>query len=111
MTLLKVVIIKLYKYLNNQMIIIKKMVVFDDYVCEKKQGKIIEYFIRGRHKNCSVIYLLKHQDKTPSLIVHIFVFMNFQAIMRLEYAVKIIQTGKNKRSIFFSILSWINQRS
>ena len=32
-------------------------VIFDDYVCEKVQKRLIDYFIQGRHKNCSVIYL------------------------------------------------------
>ena len=34
----------------------KKIVIFDDYVCEKNQKPLVDYFIRGRH-NCSVIYL------------------------------------------------------
>ena len=41
----------------------QKIVVFDDYVCEKNQGDIINYFIQGRHKMCCVIYLsrIRHQ--------------------------------------------------
>ena len=39
-------------YEDNQ-----KLVIFDDYVCDKNQRHIIDYFIQGRHKNCSVIYL------------------------------------------------------
>ena len=39
-------------YENNQ-----KIIIFDDYVCEKNQREIVDYFIQGRHKNCSVIYL------------------------------------------------------
>ena len=35
----------------------QKVVIFDDFVCEKNQKPLIDYFIRGRHKNCSVIYL------------------------------------------------------
>ena len=42
----------------------KKLVIFDDYVCEKNQNKIIVYFIQGRHKNCSVIYLSQSFYKT-----------------------------------------------
>ena len=33
------------------------LVVIADFVCEKNQRPLIDYFIRGRHKNCSVIYL------------------------------------------------------
>ena len=47
-------------YEDNQ-----KLVIFDDYVCEKNEGQIVDYFIQGRHKNCSVIYLSQSFYKTP----------------------------------------------
>ena len=47
-------------YEDNQ-----KLVIFDDYVCEKNQREIVDYFIQGRHKNCSVIYLSQSFYKTP----------------------------------------------
>ena len=47
-------------YVDNQ-----KLVIFDDYVCDKNQKQIIDYFIQGRHKNCSVIYLSQSFYKTP----------------------------------------------
>ena len=47
-------------YADNQ-----KLVMFDDYVCDKNQRQIIDYFIQGRHKNCSVIYLSQSFYKTP----------------------------------------------
>ena len=37
----------------------------DDYVCDKNQRQLIDYFIQGRHKNCSVIYLSQSFYKTP----------------------------------------------
>ena len=43
----------------------QKIVIFDDYVCDKNQRQIIDYFIQGRHKNCSVIYLSQSFYKTP----------------------------------------------
>ena len=44
----------------------QKIVIFDDFLCEKKKQKpLINYFIRGRHKNCSVIYLSQSFYKTP----------------------------------------------
>ena len=43
----------------------QKVVVFDDFVCDKNQKPLVEYFIRGRHKNCSVIYLSQSFYKTP----------------------------------------------
>ena len=47
-------------YADNQ-----KIVIFDDYVCDKNQRQIIDYFIQSRHKNCSVIYLSQSFYKTP----------------------------------------------
>jgi len=43
----------------------QKVVIFDDFVCERNQKPLIEYFIRGRHKNCSVIYLSQSYYLTP----------------------------------------------
>ena len=43
----------------------QKIIIFDDFVCEKNQKPLIDYFIRGRHKNCSVIYLSQSFYGTP----------------------------------------------
>ena len=43
----------------------QKIIIFDDFVCEKNQNPLVEYFIGGRHKNCSVIYLSQSYYKTP----------------------------------------------
>ena len=43
----------------------QKLVIFDDYVCDKNQRQLIDYFIQGRHRNCSVIYLSQSFYKTP----------------------------------------------
>ena len=56
----KIVPINHLNYEDNQ-----KIVIFDDYVCEKNQREIVDYFIQGRHKNCSVIYLSQSFYKTP----------------------------------------------
>ena len=45
--------------------IAQKIVIFDDYVCDKNQKPLIDYFIRGRHKNCSIIYLSQSFYGTP----------------------------------------------
>ena len=47
-------------YEDNQ-----KIIIVDDYVCEKNQRDIVDYFIQGRHKSCSVIYLSQSFYKTP----------------------------------------------
>ena len=47
-------------YEDNQ-----KIIIFDDYVCEKNQREIVDYVIQGRHKNCSIIYLSQSFYKTP----------------------------------------------
>jgi len=41
------------------------IIIFDDFVTEKSQDKIIDMFIRGRHKNASVIYLSQSYFSTP----------------------------------------------
>ena len=46
----------------------QKIVILDDFVCEKNQKPLIDYFIRGRHKNCSVIYLSQSFYGTPKNI-------------------------------------------
>ena len=56
----KIIPISDINYEDNQ-----KLVIFDDYVCEKNQRQIVDYFIQGRHKNCSVIYLSQSFYKTP----------------------------------------------
>jgi len=66
---------KIYEYSND---VIKdvdelenklqKVVIFDDYICDKNQDQIIKYFIQGRHKNCSVIYLSQSYYKTDKNI-------------------------------------------
>ena len=43
----------------------QKIVIFDDFVREKNQKPLIDYFIRGRHKNCSIIYLSQSFYGTP----------------------------------------------
>ena len=35
----------------------QKLIIFDDFICQQNQKPMIEYFIGGRHKNCSIIYL------------------------------------------------------
>ena len=45
----------------------QKLVVLDDFLCEK-QNRLIDYFICGRNKNCSVIYLSQSYYKTPRTI-------------------------------------------
>ena len=43
----------------------QKIVIFDNFICDKNQKPLIDYFIQGRHKNCSVIYLSQSFYKTP----------------------------------------------
>ena len=43
----------------------QKIVIFDDFICDKNQKPLINYFIQGRHKNCCVIYLSQSYYKTP----------------------------------------------
>ena len=43
----------------------QKIGIFDDFLCEKNQKPLVQYFIAGRHKNCSVIYLSQSYYLTP----------------------------------------------
>ena len=43
----------------------QKIVLFDDFICDKNQKPLIDNFIQGRHKNSSVIYLSQSYFKTP----------------------------------------------
>ena len=40
----------------------QKIVIFDDLIYDKNQKPIIDYFIQGRHKNCSVILYLSQSS-------------------------------------------------
>jgi hypothetical protein len=44
------------------------LIIFDDLVLQKDQGNISEYYIRGRKKNVSCIYLSQSYFKIPKLI-------------------------------------------
>ena len=46
----------------------QKIVIFDDFVTENNQKPIIDYFIQGRHKNCSIIYLSQSFYSCPKNI-------------------------------------------
>ena len=57
----------------------QKIVIFDDLVCESSQrDDIINYFMTGRPRNCSAIYLSQSYFKTPKNIrdncTHLCVF-------------------------------------
>jgi hypothetical protein len=44
------------------------LVIFDDLVLQKDQSDIAEYYVRGRKKNITCIYLSQSYFKTPKLI-------------------------------------------
>ena len=46
----------------------QKIVIFDDFVTEKNQKPVVEYFTGGRHRNCSSIYLSQCYFNTPKPI-------------------------------------------
>lgn len=57
------------------------LVVFDDCIVEKDQHKIEEFFIRGRKKNASIIYLSQYYYKIPITIrsnSDYFIFFNMK---------------------------------
>ena len=46
----------------------QKIVIFDDFVTEKNQTPIVEYFTGGRYRDCSSIYLSQSYFNTPKPI-------------------------------------------
>jgi len=46
----------------------KHLVIFDDMVLEKNQKPIVDYYIRARKQNCSVMYLSQSFYQTPIMI-------------------------------------------
>ena len=58
----------LYQVSDMQNTDLQRVIIFDDFVCEKNQKPLIGYFIQGRHKNCSVIYLSQSYYATPKPI-------------------------------------------
>lgn len=46
----------------------KNLILIDDFMNEKNQEKIHEYFTSGRHKNCSVIYLTQRYHNVHKVI-------------------------------------------
>ena len=60
---------EIYEYCNSEIKDVaelenklQKVVIFDDYICDKNQDQIIKYFVQGRHRNCSII-LVNHITK------------------------------------------------
>lgn len=59
----------------------KNVVVFDDCVTDKDQKSIEDFFIRGRKKNASIIYLSQSYYRTPIVIrrnCNYLIFFNLQ---------------------------------
>ena len=79
------------------------MVIFDDYVCEKNQNDMINYFIQGRHKNCCVIYLSQSYYKTPKDIrircSHYIIFESRTNGRMKQYVMSMGQIRKHIRGI------------
>ena len=46
----------------------RKLIIIDDFLLEKDQSRVIEYFVSGRHKNCSVIYVSQAYFRIPKTI-------------------------------------------
>lgn len=43
----------------------KSLFVFDDIMLERKQSKVEDFYTRGRHNNCSSIYISQNYHKLP----------------------------------------------
>jgi len=47
---------------------IETLIIFDDLVMEKQQKAIIDFYIRGRKFNCSMVYLSQNYYSIPKII-------------------------------------------
>ena len=65
----------------------QKLVIFDDFVCEKNQKPLIDYFIRGRHKNCSIIYLSQSYFNSSHFSIYEFPSANERALICRENSI------------------------
>ena len=87
----------------------QKIIIFDDFVCEKNQKPLIDYFIRGRHKNCSVIYLSQSFYGTPKDIrlncshfcIYEFPSCNERNLISRELGVNYIKATKKPYSFLY----------
>lgn len=69
----------------------QNLVIFDDFVTDKDQHLIEEYFSRGRKKNCSIIYISQSYFKTPKFIrlqCDYYIFFNINSKMEIRDIVK-----------------------
>ena len=58
---------------------LQNLIIFDDMICEPNLTPVVDYFIRGRHSNCSSIFLSQIYTKIPRQIrlnTHYFCFFN-----------------------------------
>lgn len=46
----------------------QNLILFDDFILEKDQSSIAEFYVRARKKNCSSIYMSQSYTKTPRII-------------------------------------------
>ena len=88
----------------------QKIVLFGDLVCESNQNAFINYFINGRHKNCSFIYLTQTFHKVLKNIRDncshfcIFAFVpkeNKRIAVELGVAHQLLDSATDKKYPFF----------
>ena len=96
----------------------QRLVIFDDFVCEKNQNEIINYFINGRNFNCSVIYLSQSffkvskniRDTASHFCVFLFLPKENKRIAD-DLGVENHMTGDLVIWIFGGINSWALEKS
>ena len=65
----------------------QNLIVFDDMITERNQKVFTDFFLRGRHKNSSVIYVTQSYYRVPKdlrLNCNYFVLFNVQNGRELE---------------------------
>ena len=82
---------------------VQSLVIFDDLVLEKNQKKIEEYFIRGRKRNISMMYLTQSYYKTPRPIrlnVNYLILKKLASKRDLNTILSEVNIGLKKEDLF-----------
>jgi len=97
--------------------VITKLAIFDDFVCEKNQAPLIDYFIGGRHKNCSVrVRVIMRLRKMSNWTALISVYTSFhqQTNQNHFYIVKMVFRKRCMKELRISLIpffTWTNHES
>ena len=88
----------------------KSLFIFDDIMTEKNQDPASNFYTRGRHNNCSCIYISQNYHKLPRQTIR--TNSNFLILFRVVYRKRVSSTFLNiftHISTFFHPHHYISQ--